>query len=60
LTKVVYSAAGCAVAEKTFDYPAATPEDAPVLLFHDSPYSISKLIGEMYGNYFFDAMDCHS
>ena len=53
LTKVVYSAAGCAVAEKTFDAPAATPEDAPVSLFHDSPYSISKLIGEMYGNYFF-------
>ncbi len=22
-------------------------------LFHDSPYSISKLVGEMYGNYFF-------
>ena len=22
-------------------------------LFHDSPYSISKLIGEFYGNYFF-------
>jgi len=53
LTKVVYSAAGCAVAEKTFDEPAATPEDAPVSLFHDSPYSISKLVGEMYGNYFY-------
>jgi UDP-glucose 4-epimerase len=53
LLKVVYSAAGCAVAEKTFDAPAATPEDAPVSLFHDSPYSISKLVGEMYGNYFF-------
>ncbi|MGH7061424.1 MAG: NAD-dependent epimerase/dehydratase family protein, partial [Stellaceae bacterium] len=24
-----------------------------VSLFHDSPYSISKLIGEMYGNYYF-------
>lgn len=54
VTKVVYSAAGCAVAEKTFDAPAATPEDAPVSLFHDSPYSISKLVGEMYGNYFFN------
>jgi len=53
LTKVVYSAAGCAVAEKTYGEPAATPEDAPVSLFHDSPYSISKLVGEMYGNYFF-------
>src|SRR5439155_536900 len=53
LQKVVYAAAGCAVAEKTFDDAAATPEDAPVSLFHDSPYSISKLIGEMYGNYYF-------
>ncbi len=53
LTKVVYSAAGCAVAEKTYGEPTATSEDAPVSLFHDSPYSISKLIGEMYGNYYF-------
>lgn len=53
LKKVVYAAAGCAVAEKTFGQAAATPEDAPVSLFHDSPYSISKLIGEMYGNYYF-------
>ena len=53
LKKVVYAAAGCAVAEKTFDEATATAEDAPVSLFHDSPYSISKLIGEMYGNYYF-------
>ena len=53
IRKVVYAAAGCAVAEKTFDDAKPTPEDAPVSLFHDSPYSISKLIGEMYGNYYF-------
>jgi UDP-glucose 4-epimerase len=53
VTKVVYSAAGCAVAEKTYGEPTATLEDAPVSLFHDSPYSISKLVGEMYGNYFY-------
>ena len=53
LKKVVYSAAGCAVAEKTFDDAHATTEDAPVSLYHDSPYSVSKLIGELYGNYFF-------
>lgn len=53
LKKVVYAAAGCAVAEKTFDNAKATLEDAHVSLFHDSPYSISKLIGEMYGNYYF-------
>ncbi|WOH48837.1 NAD-dependent epimerase/dehydratase family protein [Bradyrhizobium sp. sBnM-33] len=52
LQKVVYAAAGCAVAEKTFGGASATKEDAPVSLFHDSPYSISKLIGEMYGNYY--------
>ena len=53
LKKVVYSAAGCAVAEKTFEEASATSEDAAVSLFHDSPYSISKLIGEMYGNYYY-------
>ena len=54
LKKIVYAAAGCAVAEKTFDDAKPTPEDAPVSLFHDSPYSISKLIGEMYGNYYWN------
>jgi len=54
LKKVVYAAAGCAVAEKTFGDATPTLEDAPVSLFHDSPYSISKLIGEMYGNYYFE------
>jgi len=53
LKKVVYAAAGCAVSAKTFGEATATAEDAPVSLFHDSPYSISKLIGEMYGNYYF-------
>lgn len=53
ISKVVYAAAGCAVAEKTYGDAAATDEDAPVSLFHDSPYSISKLVGEMYGNFYF-------
>lgn len=53
LKKIVYAAAGCAVAEKTQDAPAATKEDAPISLFHDSPYSVSKLLGELYGNYYF-------
>ncbi|WP_422365639.1 NAD-dependent epimerase/dehydratase family protein [Pelagibius sp.] len=52
LKKVVYAAAGCAVAEKTYDTARATNEDAPVSLYHDSPYSISKLIGELYGNFY--------
>jgi len=53
LKKVVYAAAACAVAEKTFDAPQATTEDQPITLYHDSPYSISKIVGELYGNYFF-------
>lgn len=53
LLKVVYAAAGCAVAEKTYDDARPTDETAPVSLFHDSPYSISKIIGEFYGNYYF-------
>lgn len=53
IKKVVYAAAACAVAEKTYDAPTATTEDQPVALYHDSPYSISKIIGELYGNYYF-------
>lgn len=53
LKKIVYAAAACAVAEKTYDAPTATTEDQPVTLYHDSPYSISKIIGELYGNYYF-------
>lgn len=53
LKKVVYAAAACAVAEKTYDAPTATTEDQPITLYHDSPYSISKIIGELYGNYYF-------
>ena len=53
IRKVVYAAAACAVAEKTYDAPTATTEEQPVTLYHDSPYSISKIIGELYGNYYF-------
>jgi UDP-glucose 4-epimerase len=53
LRRVVYSSAGCTVAEKTFDDAEATTEDGPVSLWHDSPYQISKLVGEMYANYYF-------
>ena len=53
IKKVVYAAAGCAVAEKKYGVVNATKEDAPISLYHDSPYSISKLIGEFYGNYYF-------
>jgi nucleoside-diphosphate-sugar epimerase len=41
------------VAEKTFEGAEATQEDAPVSLWLDSPYQISKMIGEYYSNYYF-------
>ena len=53
LKKFVYSSAGCVVAEKTYDQPNATDENAKVSLYLDSPYQISKMIGEFYGNYYF-------
>jgi nucleoside-diphosphate-sugar epimerase len=53
LKRVVYSSAGCTVAEKTYDKAEATQEDAPVSLYLDSPYQISKIIGELYSNYYF-------
>ncbi len=54
LKKLVYSGAGCAVAEKTYSEAQATTEEAPVSLSMDSPYSISKLVGEMYALYYFN------
>jgi UDP-glucose 4-epimerase len=50
---VVYSSAGCTVAQKTFDEAKPTTEDDPVSLHLDSPYQISKIIGELYGNYYY-------
>ncbi len=50
--RVVYAGAGCAVADKTFDNAHATLEDAPISLTMDSPYSISKIMGEFYGVYY--------
>jgi UDP-glucose 4-epimerase len=52
IRRVVYSSAGCTVAEKTYDEAEATLEDAPVSLYLDSPYQISKIIGELYSNYY--------
>ena len=52
LRKVVYAGAGCAVADKTFDQAHATQEDAPISLHMDSPYSISKIVGEFYAVYY--------
>jgi nucleoside-diphosphate-sugar epimerase len=54
LKKVVYSAAGCAVAEKVDGNAAATEETNLVSLRMDSPYSISKVVGEFYAVYYYD------
>lgn len=53
LKKVVYSGAGCAVAEKTFDEAEATEESDIIKIDGDSPYSLSKIFGEFYAKYFY-------
>jgi UDP-glucose 4-epimerase len=53
IKKVVYSSAGCTVAKKTFDHADATIEQEDVSLYLDSPYQMSKIFGEFYGNYYF-------
>ncbi|OIQ82046.1 dTDP-glucose 4,6-dehydratase [mine drainage metagenome] len=52
--RVVYTGAGCAVAPKTWDTPTGVPEVDETPILHDSPYSISKVTGEMYAKYFAD------
>ena len=52
LRAVVYSSAGCTVAEKLYGDARPTTEEDPVSLHLDSPYQISKIVGEMYANYF--------
>lgn len=53
LKKLVYSSAGCSVAVKTFENATATKEENIVdITQQDSPYSISKIIGEFYAVYF--------
>jgi UDP-glucose 4-epimerase len=53
IKKIVYSSAGCTVAEKTFEKANATTEESPVSLWLDSPYQMSKIFGEFYCNYYF-------
>ena len=60
LRKVVYAAAGCAVAEKTFGGALATTEDAPVSLFHDSPYRFRNWSGKCTGTTISSDISCRS
>jgi UDP-glucose 4-epimerase len=50
--KVIYAASGCTLAPHTFDHAEATAEDGPVPLELDSPYQISKVVGEFYSVYY--------
>jgi nucleoside-diphosphate-sugar epimerase len=52
LRRVVYASTGCALAEKKEGPTAPVVEDGPVWLDFDSPYQISKLVGEMYSIYY--------
>lgn len=52
LKKLVYSGAGCAAAKKTFEDAEPTTEEAPLSIVQDSPYSISKLVGELYAAWY--------
>ena len=56
-SRIVYSGAGCAVADKTWGTPDAVKEINSTSLSHDSPYSISKITGEMYCCYFSEQHD---
>jgi UDP-glucose 4-epimerase len=53
LRKLVYSASGCTLApHDVYEAAAPTTEDGPVPLDLDSPYQISKVVGEFYSVYF--------
>jgi UDP-glucose 4-epimerase len=50
--KLVYAASGCTLAPHTWDDTEAVTEDGPVPLDLDSPYQISKVVGEFYSVYY--------
>lgn len=53
LRKLVYSASGCTLApHDVYDDAEPTTEDGPVPLDLDSPYQISKVVGEFYSVYY--------
>jgi nucleoside-diphosphate-sugar epimerase len=52
LQRAVYVSTGCALAEKNAATAAAVVEDGPIPLDFDSPYQISKVVGEMYSAYY--------
>ena len=53
LRKLVYAASGCTLApHDVYDSAKPTTEDGPVPLELDSPYQISKVVGEFYSVYY--------
>jgi nucleoside-diphosphate-sugar epimerase len=53
LRKVVYSASGCTLApHEVYEQAEAVSEEGPVPLDLDSPYQISKVVGEFYSVYY--------
>jgi UDP-glucose 4-epimerase len=52
MRKVVYAASGCTLAPHTYGDAEAVVEDGPVPLDLDSPYQISKVVGEFYSVYY--------
>ena len=51
--KVVYAASGCTLApHEVYESAEPTTEDGPVPLDLDSPYQISKVVGEFYSVYY--------
>jgi len=53
LQALVYASAGCSLGEMTAGGAKISREDALLPLFFDSPYQISKILGELYLNYYF-------
>jgi UDP-glucose 4-epimerase len=52
MRKVAYAASGCTLAPHTYGEAEAVVEDGPVPLDLDSPYQISKVVGEFYSVYY--------
>ncbi len=52
LRKLVYAASGCVLAPHTFDDARPVEEDGDAPFDLDSPYQISKIVGEFYCVYF--------
>ena len=52
LKKLVYAASGCVLAPHTFDDARPVEEDGDVPFDLDSPYQISKIVGEFHAVYY--------